>query len=295
MGLQVRHTRPVARNEPPHRTHEDEETASRIPPKGGGLRDVRDTLPDDIRDPSFPAAIRGYDRRAVNTYVERVNGLIAELQISGSPRAAVRHALDRVGEQTSGILQHARETAEEITTSAREEAEDTTARAKAEAQDITTGAQGQASDAISSARNEADELVAGARTEADEILARAKEQSDNTLAQAQVEAEELARQVERAVASLREDAEARIRSLQADIAAISDERRTLLDDIRRIAARLEAIVADAEPAEDETRPERHQAPEPHAAVTNDAMPPAGANGGEAQNQPSHGTRPSRET
>ena len=135
MGLQVRHTRPVAGNEPPHRTHEEGETASRIPPQGGGLRDVRDTLPDDIRDPSFPAAIRGYDRRAVDTYVERVNGLIAELQISGSPRAAVRHALDRVGEQTSGILQHARETAEEITTSAREEAEDTTGRAKAEAQD----------------------------------------------------------------------------------------------------------------------------------------------------------------
>ena len=85
-----------------------------------GGRDVRDPLPRAIRDPSFPASVRGYDRRAVDGYVERVNRLIAELQISGSPRAAVRHALERVGEQTSGILQRARETAEEITSSARD-------------------------------------------------------------------------------------------------------------------------------------------------------------------------------
>jgi DivIVA domain-containing protein len=259
------------------------------------VKDVRDPLPDDIRDPSFPGAVRGYDRHAVNSYVERVNGLIAELRISGSPPAAVRHALDRVGEQTSGILQHARETAEEITTSAREEAEDTTARAKAEAQDITTGAQGQASDATARARNDADELLAGARTEADEILARANEQSGNTLARARAEAEERARLVEQEITSLREDAEARIRSLQADIAAISDERRTLLDDIRQIAARLEAIVADAEPADEETPTDTPGNPEPPSAVTNDTMPEAQLNGAEAQDQRPQATGPSRET
>ena len=70
-----------------------------------GMADVRDPLPPEIRDPSFSASVRGYDRHAVDAYVERVNRLIAELQVSGSPRAAVRHALDRVGEQTSSILQ----------------------------------------------------------------------------------------------------------------------------------------------------------------------------------------------
>src|SRR5215217_4346088 len=138
MGLRVRHTRPVAPNEPPDRAHDEGQTASRIPPQRGGVRDVRDPLPREIRDPSFPPSVRGYDRRAVDTYVERVNRLIAELQVSGSPRAAVRHALERVGEQTSGILQRARETAEEITTSAREEAEEATARARAEGDDILT-------------------------------------------------------------------------------------------------------------------------------------------------------------
>jgi DivIVA domain-containing protein len=269
----------VAGNKPPHRGFDERETASLSPPQGGGLRDVRDTLPEDIRDPSFPTAVRGYDRRAVDAYVERINGLIAELQVSGSPRAAVRHALDRVGEQTSGILQHARGTAEEITTSAREEAEETTARAKAEAQDITTAAQGQASDTIARASAEADELVASARAEADAILARANDQSENTLARARIEAEARVRQVEEEIASLRNDAEARMRALQADVAAISDERHALLEDIRMIAARLEAVVADAEPTEDEAPPETPGTP-PLAQRTTDAMP-AAQNGAEA--------------
>jgi DivIVA domain-containing protein len=265
---------------------------SRVPPPRDGLTDVRDSLPENIRDPSFPAAVRGYDRRAVDAYVERVNTLIAELQVSGSPRAAVRHALDRVGEQTSGILQHARETAEEITTSAGEEAEETTARAKAEAHDITTGAQRQASDTISHATAEADELVASARTEADGILVRAKDQSETTLARARIEAEARTRQVDEEIASLRDDAEARMRSLQADIAAISDERHTLLADIRRIAARLEAVVAEAEPTEDETPPGTAAPP---AVGTTDAMPPAAPNGAEAQHHRPQAPRPGPET
>jgi len=286
----------VAGNKPPHRApHEERETASRGPPQGGGLRDVRDTLPDHIRDPSFAAAVRGYERRAVDAYVERVNGLIAELQISGSPRAAVRHALDRVGEQTSGILQHARETAEEITTSSREEAEEATARAKEEAQDITTGAQRQASDTISRASAEADELLASATSEADEILVRTNDQSENTLARARIDAEGRARQVEEEIASLRDDAEARMRSLQAETSAISDERHTLLDEIRRIAARLESVVTEAEPTEHETPPETPGTPGPPAEGATDAMPPAAANGTEAQNQRPQATRSGTET
>jgi DivIVA domain-containing protein len=286
----------VAGKKPPHRApHDERETASRGPSQGGGLRDVRDPLPEDIRDPSFPAVVRGYERRAVDAYVERVNGLIAELQISGSPRAAVRHALDRVGEQTSGILQHARGTAEEITASAREEAEEATARAKEEAQDITTGAQRQAGDTISRASAEADELLASARSEADEILVRANDQSENTLARARIDAEGRARQVEEEIASLRDDAEARMRSLQADIAAISDERHTLLDEVRRIAARLESVVAEAEPTEHETPPETPGTPGPPAEGATDAMPPAAANGAEAHNPRPQATTPGTET
>jgi len=186
--VRVGHTRIVTGNEPP-RTDSEAEVVFGVPRSGESLGDVRDPLPPEIRDPSFSTSVRGYDRRAVDAYVQRVNRLIAELQVGGSPRAAVRHALERVGEQTSGILQRARETAEEITSSARQEAEETTARAKAEAQDILTRAQREASEATSHARAEADEIVVSARATADEDLARAKEESESAVAGARVDAE----------------------------------------------------------------------------------------------------------
>ena len=243
----------MGEHEPPHPAHEGS------PPRGR-LVDVRDPLPDELRDPSFPAAVRGYDRRAVDAYVERINGVIAELQVSGSPAAAVRHALDRVGEQTSGILQRARETAEEITSSAREEAEETTARAKAEARDITSAAERQAGEAIERASGEADTIVADARANADQILARASEQSDETLLQARLNAEAQTRRVQEEVAALRERAETELRALQADIAAVTDERGRVLDEVRRLSARLETVVAEVEPNAPVAEPGRTEAP-----------------------------------
>lgn len=237
-------------------------------PTGARIIDVRDPLPEELRDPSFPAAVRGYDRRAVDAYVRRINRVIAELQVSGSPAAAVRHALDRVGEQTSSILHRARETAEEITKTAREEAEETTTRAKAEAQDITTAAQQQAGEAIDRAKAQAEEIVAGARAEADEIMARANAQSEDTLVRARSDAEERTRQAEEEIASQHAEAGAQLRSLQADIAAVSDERRRVLDDVREMTARLQAAVAE----------------------TADERPTAEATGGEVEGERREATR-----
>src|SRR6478736_4719291 len=101
-------------------------------------------VPEDIRDVSFATAVRGYDRREVDAYVERVNRIIAELEVSRSPQSAVKHALDRVGEQTSGVLQRAREVAEELTATAMAEADHVTRRAKVEAEEAVESAQTQA-------------------------------------------------------------------------------------------------------------------------------------------------------
>jgi hypothetical protein len=81
-----------------------------------------ETLPDDAVaavHADFPVALRGYDRVAVDAYVKQTSRLVAELQATRSPEAAVRRALERVGEQISGILQRAHETAEEITAQSR--------------------------------------------------------------------------------------------------------------------------------------------------------------------------------
>jgi DivIVA domain-containing protein len=167
---------------------------------------LRDRVPAEIRDVSFPAAVRGYDRRAVDAYVKRVNRVIAELEVGRSPQAAVRNALDRVGAQTSGILQQAREAAEEITTSAAAEAEETTGRAKAEGEQI----------------------VVTARTKAEEVLTRSRS-----------EAAERAQQEEKRLQALREQAESHLRELKADTEGVWQERGALVDEIRELARRLE--------------------------------------------------------
>jgi DivIVA domain-containing protein len=74
---------------------------------------------NEVAGPEFPVTLRGYDRAAVDAYVARVTELVAELHAVSSPRAAVRRALDRVGEQTTAILQEAQRAADELTAKSR--------------------------------------------------------------------------------------------------------------------------------------------------------------------------------
>ncbi|MBV9818237.1 MAG: DivIVA domain-containing protein [Solirubrobacterales bacterium] len=101
-------------------------------------------LPDDplaLVEAEFPTSLRGYDRDAVDDYVEHTRQLVSELQATRSPEAAVRRALERVGDQISGILQRAHETAEQITAQSRAEAEDRLQIARREAEQVTSAAE----------------------------------------------------------------------------------------------------------------------------------------------------------
>jgi hypothetical protein len=103
-----------------------------------------DALPDDplaLVDADFATALRGYDRVAVDEYVRQTRRLVAELQATRSPEAAVRRALERVGEQISGILQRAHDTAEQITAQSRREAEDRLELARTEGAQIADAAE----------------------------------------------------------------------------------------------------------------------------------------------------------
>jgi hypothetical protein len=102
------------------------------------------TLPEDpvpvAADVDFPIVLRGYDRIAVDAYVKKTSQLVAELQATRSPEAAVRRALSRVGEEVSGILQRAHETAAQITAQSRSEAEDRLEAARREAAEMSVDA-----------------------------------------------------------------------------------------------------------------------------------------------------------
>jgi DivIVA domain-containing protein len=195
-------------------------------------------VPEDIRDVSFHTGVRGYDRREVDRYVQRVNRVIAELEIASSPQAAVRHALDRVGEQTSGILKQARDTADEIFRTARSEAEQTLERAKAEAEAI-----------VSDAREEGDRIMAEAessvtrfKSEAGEATAKALREAEEIVARADTQAVDRRVREEQRLEDLRLKAEEEMATLRAETDTIEAERQRVLGQIHELAARLNEFV-----------------------------------------------------
>jgi DivIVA domain-containing protein len=202
---------------------------------------TRRAVPAAIRNVSFKVAVRGYDRVEVDAYVKQVNRVIAELEVSSSPRAAVRHALDRVGEQVHGILERARDTADEVTATARQEADEITARAKAEASDLVVSASAEAD----ASRSDAARVVADANAKADEIKARAKAEAEGIVSAAQSQAATHLQRAEEDINARREEAQAQLREIQADIATVSEEHRGLLGDVRDLAARLEQLAVQA--------------------------------------------------
>jgi DivIVA domain-containing protein len=101
----------------------------------------QERMVEEIRSITFPTVMRGYDRDAVDAYVERVNRLIAELEISRSPESAVKHAVAQVSEETRSILERAHETAEDITTRSRAQADDRLQQAEREAGEVREAAE----------------------------------------------------------------------------------------------------------------------------------------------------------
>jgi DivIVA domain-containing protein len=89
---------------------------------------------DEIGERSFPIVMRGYDRAAVDAFVQEVRELVAELESRQSQETVVQRALAEVGEETSSILQRAHETADEIAARSRAQAEGRIQRAEREAE-----------------------------------------------------------------------------------------------------------------------------------------------------------------
>lgn len=117
---------------------------SRMELPGAGVRRSNLQPVPDPDEPFFPVALRGYDRQAVDDYVEDVSRLIAELEVTPPEQTAVKEALERVGEDTSGILQHAHETAESITARAQAQAEREVQDAERDAERIRAEAEARA-------------------------------------------------------------------------------------------------------------------------------------------------------
>jgi len=170
-------------------------------------------MEENLREADFPIALRGYDRDAVDRYVKEARRVIAELELSSSPEAAVRHALDEVSEETSGLLQRAYETAEEIAARSRSKADDRLQEAEREAETIRDAAARDAEETRETAKREARDLRETATRETQELRATAK----------------------REVGELRAATEARVQDLERNAETVWRERRRLIDDMRAVA------------------------------------------------------------
>jgi DivIVA domain-containing protein len=132
---------------------------------------------DRIREVTFPVvAMRGYDRRAVDEFVDQMIELVTELEGRQSREAVVQRALDEVGEETAGILQRAHETADEIAARSRAQAEGRLQRAEREADIMRREADAYAEQVVVDTRllwEERQRLIEDIRQLADEVLATA--------------------------------------------------------------------------------------------------------------------------
>jgi hypothetical protein len=143
-------------------------------------------------------AVRGYDRRAVDEFVEELRALVADLEARQTREGVVQKALDQLGEETAGILQRAHETADEIAARSRAQADGRLQRAEREAEIVKRDADEYAEQVVADTRllwDERQRLIEDIRHLADVVLATADDAMERLklpepLAAAEREAEE---------------------------------------------------------------------------------------------------------
>jgi DivIVA domain-containing protein len=129
-----------------------------------------------LRDVSFPTAVRGYDRRAVDDFLADLRNVVAELEARQTREGVVQKALDELGEQTAGILQRAHETADEIAARSRAQADGRLQRAEREAEIVRREADEYSEQVVADTRllwDERQRLIEDIRQLADAVLATA--------------------------------------------------------------------------------------------------------------------------
>jgi DivIVA domain-containing protein len=136
---------------------------------------------DEIGERSFPIVMRGYDRAAVDAFVQEVRDLVADLESRQSQETVVQRALAEVGEETTSILQRAHETADEIAARSRAQAEGRIQRAEREAELVRRQADAYSEKIVVETRllwEERQRLIEDLRQFADDVLNTADDASE---------------------------------------------------------------------------------------------------------------------
>jgi DivIVA domain-containing protein len=195
---------------------------------------MRDSLtPDQLENVSFTTTLRGYDRDEVDVFIKNVQVALKDAERQRSERLYAH-----MGEEIGNLLQHAKDSAEEMKKEAesdaarmRADAETDVARMRDEAQADahTTRADAQAD--AKSMRAEAEEAATSIRSEANEDAARRTKEADDRVAE--LEAQEA-------------EARNRIRTLRGQLEEISGHLQPL-EERRPVEAAPNAEVSEETP------------------------------------------------
>lgn len=158
---------------------------------------------EGLENTTFSTALRGYDRDEVDAFVRTVAQEMRELHYGRNEKL-----YESLGEEMGGLLQHARDSADEMTREAEELATATRAQAEADAQKTRE-------DAAARAR----ELQQKAEQQATETRAEAEREASTRIE----EATDRVRQLEETESQAR----ARVKALREEVASIANDLRLI--------------------------------------------------------------------
>jgi hypothetical protein len=159
---------------------------------GGAFDDILDQeppLPEEPLASRFPLAWRGYDRAAVDECIAELERDVAALQAQSPSGSSVVEEIERIGDQTTAILQVAHEQAAVVTDRARAAAERVVAEAQSEANAIADAAQRQLNvldSETDSVWRERARLIADVRKLADGLSSLAEHAADRFPAEPEI-------------------------------------------------------------------------------------------------------------
>jgi DivIVA domain-containing protein len=170
-----------------------------------------------IRAATFPSALKGYDRAAVDGFLDELAQTLATGGAEGDEEGRgelVRRELERIGESTTAILTDAHDAAETI----RRDAEQRIRHQLAEANLRAEALQGDADEYAEQVREEADAYARKTRAAADAFAREARERAERETEQALEDAVRRRREVEQVISDLEGRRDAVIEQLRRLVA-----------------------------------------------------------------------------
>src|SRR5919106_4659318 len=149
---------------------------------------VDQTSLDRIRNATFPASRRGYDKHEVEKFLARLADWLETGAGDEARSDTVKRELERVGQRTGAILAQAEDSAQQIRAEAEEEARATIDNANQEAERTRSEADSYSSETRGSADAYAKETRAAAEKDASATRGGAEEDARETIASAVAQA-----------------------------------------------------------------------------------------------------------